>query len=169
MVVPWMDHKVEYLSIKQDVDAALQRVIESGVYILNDDVTAFEQEFADYCGMRYGIFTHCGLDANLVALLALGIGEGDEVISVDNGCPSVPLSIAYTGAAPVFVDIDERTYNMDPERIEPAIAPRTKAVLAIHSYGQPCAIDAIKDITHKHGLIFVEDISLAVGARYDGK
>jgi len=169
MAVLWMDHKAQYLSIKQDVDAALRRVIESGVYILNDDVTSFEEEFANYCGMRYGISTHCGLDANLVALLALGIGEGDEVITVDNGCPSVPLSIAHTGATPVFVDIDERTYNMDPEQIEPAITPRTKAVLAIHSYGQPCAIDAIKDITHKHGLVFIEDFSLAVGARYDGK
>jgi len=169
MAVLWMGHKAQYLSIKQDVDAALRRVIESGVYILNNDVTGFEEEFANYCGMQYGISVNCGLDAIRSALLALGIGEGDEVITVDNGCPSVPLAIAHTGATPVFVDIDEYTYNMDPKGIEPAITPQTKAVIAIHSYGQPCDIDAIRDIIHKHGLIFVEDASLAVGARYDGK
>ena len=169
MAVLWMDHKAQYLSIKQDVDAALRRVIESGVYILNDDVTAFEQEFADYCGMRYGISVHSGLDAIRISLLALGIGEGDEVITVNNGCPSVPLAISHTRATPVFVDIDERTYNMDPEQIEPAITPQTRAVIALHSYGQPCDIDAIKMIAHKHGLVLIEDASLAVGARYDGE
>jgi dTDP-4-amino-4,6-dideoxygalactose transaminase len=164
-----MDHKAQYLSIKEEVDAAMRRVIEGGVYILNDDVTSFEQEFADYCGAQYGVSVHCGLDAIRSALLALGIGKGDKVITVDNGCPSVPLAIAHTGATPVFLDIDERTYNMNPKGLESEITPQTKAVIAIHSYGQPCDIDRIKAIAHKHGLVFIEDFSLAVGARYDGR
>jgi len=98
MAVLWMDHKAQYLSIKEDVDTALRRVIESGVYILNDDVTGFEQEFASYCGMAYGISVNCGLDAIRSALLALGIGEGDKVITVDNRCPSVALAIDHMRA-----------------------------------------------------------------------
>jgi len=155
--------------MKNEIDAALQRVIESGVYILNEDVAAFEREFAEYCGSTFGVSVHCGLDAIRVALLALGIGRGDEVITVVNGCPSVPLAIAHTGAKPLFVDIDEATYNIDPSQIGPAITPRTKAILALHSYGHPCEIEAVRSVAHDRGLAFIEDASLAVGARYDGK
>jgi len=168
MGVPWMDHNAQYQSMKQEIDAAMQRVIASGTYILDEEVEAFEQEFALYCGSAHGVSVHCGLDAIRVALLSLGIGAGDEVITVVNGCPSVPLAIAHTGATPVFVDIDEATYNIDPEKLESAITDRTKAILALHSYGAPCEIDAVRSVAHRFGLTFIEDASLAVGARYDG-
>jgi len=169
MAVPWMDHKAQYDSLKDEIDEAIQRVIESGEYIMSEDVLAFEREFAEYCGRDYGVSVRSGHDAILVSLLALGIGSEDEVITPDNGCPSIPLAISHTGATPVFVDIDERTYNVDPARIEEAITPRTKAILAVHSYGQPCAIKAIKQLAEAHGLIVVEDGSLATGARYEGQ
>jgi dTDP-4-amino-4,6-dideoxygalactose transaminase len=155
--------------MKDRVDAAIQRVLESGDYVLSDEVAAFESEFAEYCGARYGIGTNSGSDANTIALLALGVGPGDEVITPANGCPSVPLSIAHTGATPVFVDIDEQTYNVDPVAVESAITSCTKALLPIHSYGQPYAIDEIAAIAEREGIKVVEDASLAAGARYRGQ
>lgn len=169
MTVPWMDHKAQYYSLKEELDEAIQRVIGSGEYIMSEDVLAFEREFAEYCGRDYGVSVRSGHDAILVSLLALGIGSGDEVITPDNGCPSIPLAISHTGATPVFADIDERTYDIDPVKIEEAITPRTKGILAVHSYGQPCDSKAIRQLAETHGLIVIEDGSLATGARYDGQ
>lgn len=169
MPVLWRDHRAHYYSIKDEIDEAIQRVIESGEYTMNEDVLAFEKEFAEYCGADYGVSVRSGHDAILVSLLALGIGSGDEVITPDNGCPSIPVAISHTGATPVFADIDERTYNLDPDKIEEAITPRTKVILPVHSYGQPCDIRAIKQLAKAHDLIMIEDASLAAGARYHGQ
>jgi dTDP-4-amino-4,6-dideoxygalactose transaminase len=164
-----MDHRAQYLSLKADIDDAIRRVIESGEYIVSEDVFAFEREFADYCGASHGVSVRSGHDAILVALLALGIGSGDEVITPDNGCPSIPLAISHTGARPVYADIDEKTLNLDPAKVEPLITPRTKAILGVHSYGQPCAIKPLKQLAEDHGAIMIEDCSLATGARVDGQ
>ena len=169
MAVLRTDHRAQYYSIKDEIDSAIKKVLEGGSYVMNEDVSNFEKEFAEYCGVKYGVSVQSGHDAILISLLALGIGSGDEVITVDNGCPSVPVATSHSGATPVFVDIDERTYNIDPAKIEEAITSRTKAILPIHSYGQPCDIRAVRQIAEAHGLLVIEDASLAAGARYEGQ
>jgi dTDP-4-amino-4,6-dideoxygalactose transaminase len=169
MTVPRVNHRAQYHSIKDEIDSAIKRVLEGGSYIMNEDVASFEEEFAKYCGVRYAVSVQSGHDAILIALLALGVGSGDEVITVDNGCPSVPVAISHTGATPVFVDIDDRTYNIDPAKIEEAITPHTKVILPIHSYGQPYDVRAVRQVAEAHGLIVMEDASLAAGARYEGQ
>lgn len=164
-----VNHRAQYYSIKDEIDSAISRVLEGGKYLMNEDVWKFEREFAEYCGAKHGVSVHCGHDAILISLLTLGIGSGDEVITVDNGCPSVPVAISHTGAIPVFVDIDERTFNIDPAKIETAITTRTRAILPIHSYGQPYDVKAVQEVADKHGLFVIEDASLAAGARYEGQ
>jgi len=169
MTVLHIDHRAQYYSIKDEIDSAIKRVLEGGSYVMNKDVANFEKEFAEYCGVKYGVSVQSGHDAILISLLALGIGSGDEVITVDNGCPSVPVAISHTDATPVFVDIDERTYNIDPARIEEAITPRTKVILPIHSYGQPYDVRAVRQVAEEKGLLVMEDASIAAGARYKGQ
>lgn len=169
MTVLRTDHRAQYYSIKDEIDSAIKKVLEGGSYVMNEDVANFEKEFAEYCGVKYGVSVQSGHDAILISLLALGIGSGDDVITVDNGCPSVPVAISHSGATPVFVDIDERTYNIDPARTEEAITPRTRAILPIHSYGQPYDIKTVRQVAEAHGVLVIEDASLATGARYEGQ
>jgi len=168
-LVPFLDLKAQYVSIKSEVDAAIQGVLNTCQFTLGNEVAAFEQEFAAYCGSAHGIGVNNGTSALHLALLAAGIGPGDEVVTVPFTFVASVAAIYYTGATPVFVDIDPRTYTMDPTLVEAALTPRTKAILPVHLYGQPVDIDPILRIAKKHGLVVVEDAAQAHGAEYNGR
>src|SRR5829696_9199900 len=144
--VPFLDMKSPYRELKNELDAAYQRVMESGWYILGEEVEAFEREFASYCDVKHCVSVGNGLEALHLILRAYGIGPGDEVIVPSNTYVATWLAVSYAGATPVPVEPDERTYNLDPARIEEAVTPRTRAVLPVHLYGQPADMDAIRDV-----------------------
>ncbi|CAN5201482.1 DegT/DnrJ/EryC1/StrS family aminotransferase [soil metagenome] len=158
----------EYKSVQTEVDAAIQRVMNSGWYILGHEVEEFEREFAQYIGRKYCIGVANGLEAIQIALLALNIGEGDEVITVSNSAVATGLGVSFTGATPVFVDIDEY-YHMDPVQLEKAITSKTKAILPVHLFGQAANIDAIQAIADKHNIPVIDDACQAHGAKYNDK
>jgi dTDP-4-amino-4,6-dideoxygalactose transaminase len=158
--------KAQYQSIKGEVDAAVAGVLESGQFILGKEVAAFEGEFAAYCGAAHAIAVNSGTSALHLALLAMGVGPGDEVITVPFTFVASVAAILYTGARPVFVDIDPDSYNIDVRQIEPAITPRTKAILPVHLYGQPADLDPIFEIARRRNLTVVEDAAQAHGAQY---
>jgi dTDP-4-amino-4,6-dideoxygalactose transaminase len=168
-VIPFVDLKAQYASIKEEVNAAIQGVLESCQFTLGAEVAAFEEEFAAYCQSKSGIAVNTGTSALHLAVLAAGIGPGDEVITVPFTFMASVSAIDYTGARPVFVDIDPRTYTMDPRRIEAAITPRTKAILPVHLYGQTADMDPILEIARRHGLVVIEDAAQAHGAEYKGR
>ena len=151
------------------IDEAIRRVLDSGWYILGKEVAAFEAEFAAYQSVPHAIGVNSGTDALQLALRALGIGEGDQVITVSHTAVATVAAIELTGAEPVLVDIDPVHYTLDPAKLEAAIGPRTKAVIPVHLYGQPADMDAILAIAQRHGLKVVEDCAQAAGARYKGK
>jgi len=167
--VEWLDHRAQYQSIKTEIDDAIQRVLLSGQYVQSDEVFGFEEEFSQYCNVLHGVGVHSGSDAIVLALKAWGIVEGDEVLLPDNSCMSEPNAIMLAGAIPVPVDIDERTYNINPDRLAAHIGPRTKVIHAVHAYGQPCDMLAINNLGHERDLLVIEDISLAPGTRIAGK
>ncbi|HYA61791.1 MAG TPA: DegT/DnrJ/EryC1/StrS family aminotransferase [Candidatus Sulfotelmatobacter sp.] len=167
--VPYLDLKAQYRSIKPEIDAAIARVLDSGQFVLGPEVAAFEQEFAAYCGATECVALNSGTSALHLALLAAGVGPGDEVITVPFTFIASVGAIAYTGARPVLVDIDPRTFTMDPAAIEAAITPRTKAILPVHLYGQIADMDPILEVARRHGLIVVEDAAQAHGAKYKGR
>ena len=168
-MIPFVDLRAQYLSIKHDVDAAIQGVLDSCQFTLGNEVSAFEQEFAAYCACTHGIGVNTGTSALHLALLAAGVGPGDEVITVPFTFVATVSAIGYTGARPVFVDIDPRSYTMDPAAIERAIGPRTKAIVPVHLYGQPADMDPILDIARRRGLAVIEDACQAHGAEYKGR
>lgn len=168
-MVPFVDLKAQYHSIKGELDAAIQGVLESGQFILGEEVAAFEEEFATYCGVRYGIGVNSGTSALHLALLAAGIGPGDEVITVPFTFVATVAAICYTGARPVLVDIDARSCNIDPAKIPSVITPRTRALVPVHLYGQPADMDPIVNIARDHGLKIIEDAAQAPGATYKGQ
>ena len=147
----------------------MQRVLDSGSFVLGQEVATFEEEFAAYCNTRFGMAVNSGTSALHLALLAAGIGPGDEVITVPFTFVATVAAILYTGARPVFVDIDPQSFNMDPNQIEAAITPRTKAILPVHLYGQPADMDPIVEIARHHGLTVIEDAAQAHGAEYKGR
>ncbi len=169
MTVPFLDLSAAYLELKDELDAAYQRVMDSGWYILGPEVEQFEADYAAYCEADHCIGVANGLDALHLCLRALGIGPGDEVIVPSNTYIATWLAVSQAGATPVPVEPDERTYNIDPARIEAAITPRTRAVIPVHLYGQPADLDPILDIARRHGLKVIEDAAQAHGARYKGK
>lgn len=169
MQVPFVDLTAQYRGISQEVDAAIKSVITKTDFILGQDVTLFEQEFAEFCEADYAAGVDSGTSALELILRAYGIGPGDEVITVANTFIATTLAIAYTGATPVLVDINPDTYNIDVSKTEAAITPRTKAIMPVHLYGQPADMDCILEIAHKHNLRVIEDASQAHGARYKGK
>ena len=166
--VPFLDLKAPYLELQSELDEAYHRVMESGWYILGGEVEAFESEFAAYCGVKHCIGVGNGLDALHLILLAMGIGPGDEVIVPANTYIATWLGVSQTGATPVPVEPDPATYNIDATRIEAAITARTRAILAVHLYGQSAEMDPIREIAKAHGLKVVEDAAQAHGARYKG-
>jgi dTDP-4-amino-4,6-dideoxygalactose transaminase len=161
--------KAQYQSIKPEIDAAIARVLDSGQFVLGAEVAGFEQEFAAYCGTAECIALNSGTSALHLALLAAGVGPGDEVITVPFTFVASVAAVTYTGARPVLVDIDPRSFNMDPSTIEAAITPRTKAILPVHLYGQPADMDPIMEIARRHGLVVIEDAAQAHGAKYKGR
>lgn len=167
--VPYLDLKAQYRSIKPEIDAAIGGVLESCQFVLGPEVIAFEQDFAAYCGASECIALNSGTSALHLALLATGIGPGDEVITTPFTFVASVAAILYAGARPVLVDIDPRSFTLDPERIEAAITPRTKAILPVHLYGQPADMDPIMQIARRHGLIVIEDAAQAHGAKYKGR
>lgn len=158
-----------HTELRPKLDAAYARVVDSNWLILGKELEAFEREFADYCGVRHCVGVANGLDALFITLKAMGIGAGDEVIVPSNTYIATWLSVSYAGATPVPVEPDIRTYNIDPERIEVAITPRTKAIMPVHLYGQPADMDPINEIAKRHGLRVIEDAAQAHGARYKGR
>lgn len=166
MKIPFLDLRAPYLELKTELDAAYRRVMGSGWYILGEEVEAFEQEFADYCGVKHCIGVGNGLDALHLILRGYGIGEGDEVIVPANTYIATWLAVSYSGAKPVPVEPDPKTYNIDPTRIVAAITKRTRAIMPVHLYGQPADMDPISEIARLHGLKVIEDAAQAHGAIY---
>ena len=169
MKIPFLDLRAAYLELKDEIDSAVARVLDSGWYILGEEVEAFEAEYATFCEAEHCVGVGNGLDALTLALRALGIGAGDEVIVPSNTYIATWLAVSAVGATPVPIEPIEATYNIDPGRIEAAITPRTKVILPVHLYGQPADMDPILAIADKHGLAVVEDAAQAHGARYKGR
>jgi dTDP-4-amino-4,6-dideoxygalactose transaminase len=168
-MIPFLDLKAQYKSIKPEIDAAVMKVLESTQFVLGDEVAQFERDFAAYCGARHAIAVNSGTSALHLALLAAGVGPGDEVITIPFTFVATVAAIRYTGAKPVFVDIDPVTFNMDPAKVEAAITPRTKAILPVHLYGQMADMDPIVEIANRRGLQVIEDACQAHGAEYKGR
>jgi dTDP-4-amino-4,6-dideoxygalactose transaminase len=168
-MIPLLDLKAQYASIKDEIDPAVLRVLASAQYVLGEEVAQLEREFAAYCGTRHAIAVNTGTSALHLALLALGVGRGDEVITVPFTFIATASAICYTGALPVFVDVEPVTLTMDATKIEAAITPRTKAIIPVHLYGQMSDMNAIKAVAHRHGVPIIEDACQAHGAEYKGR
>ena len=169
MNVPFLDLRAGYLELKPEIDAAIARVLDSGLYILGPEVEIFEQEWADYCGASHSVGVANGLDALILALRSLGIGPGDEVIVPSNTYIATWLAVSAVGATPVPVEPNPATHNIDPTLIPAALTPRTRALLPVHLYGQPADLDPILASARTHNLAVVEDAAQAHGARYKGR
>ncbi len=169
MKVPYADLKGQYAALRKEVRAALDRVGKKAAFILGEEVQAFEREFAAYCGVKHCVAANSGTSALHLALLAAGVKAGDEVITTPNTFIATVEAISYTGAKPVFVDIDPRTANLDPSQIAAVVTPRTRAILPVHLYGLAAEMDAILEIAAEHKLAVIEDACQAHGARYHGK
>jgi dTDP-4-amino-4,6-dideoxygalactose transaminase len=167
--IPLLDLRAEYRELKSEIDAAVGRVLESGQFILGPEVAALEQEFAAYCDVQHAIGVNSGTSALHLALLAAGIGAGDEVITVPFTFYATAAAIGYTGATPVYVDIDPGTFNTDVTKVEAAITARTRAILPVHLFGQPADMDPILEIARRHKLLVIEDVAQAHGADYKGR
>jgi dTDP-4-amino-4,6-dideoxygalactose transaminase len=169
MSIPFIDFKEQNRLIQNEVDSGFKKVLERGDYILGEQAHVFEEAFAKYCNVQYGVGVNSGTDALHLALLALGIQEGDEVIVPTHTFIATALCVSFCRAKPVFVDIEPDTYNIDPRSFQAAITKKTKAVIPVHIYGQPADMDEITAIARKHGIKIVEDAAQAHGARYKGK
>jgi dTDP-4-amino-4,6-dideoxygalactose transaminase len=166
MKIPLLDMKSPYQELKPELDEAYQRVMDSGWYIMGEELEAFEDEFAAYCGVKHCIGVGNGLEALHLILRAYGIGSGDEVIVPANTYIATWLAVSYSGATPVPVEPDIHVYNLDPQQIEAAITPRTRAILPVHLYGQATDMEPILQIAHHYHLNVIEDAAQAQGTRY---
>src|ERR1051326_4867298 len=169
MKVPYFDLPAQIRSVRSELDAAIARTLDNCSFCLGPDVVQFEKDFAAYCGAQHAIGFNSGTSALHVAALLLNLGPGDEVITTPQTFVATSWALAYVGAKPVFVAIDEATMNLDPAKIERAITPRTKAVMPVHLYGHPFDVDSILEICRRHKLPLIEDAAQAHGARYRGK
>ena len=167
--VPLIDLKPQYQSIKQEIDETVQRVFESQGFVLGEDVSHFEEEIANYCDSRHAIGCASGTDALILALKALDIGPGDEVITTPFSFFATASCIERVGAIPVFVDVKKECFNIDPDAIAAAITPRTRAILPVHLYGQCADMDAICRLAVKHNLVVIEDAAQAIGSEFQGR
>jgi dTDP-4-amino-4,6-dideoxygalactose transaminase len=168
-LIPFLDLKAQYCQIKPEVDAAVARAIESTQFVLGPEVVGFEERFAGYCQAKHCYALNSGTSALHLALLAAGIGPGDEVITVSMTFVATTAAILYSGATPVFVDVDPISWTMDPALIEAAITPRTKAILPVHLHGLMADMDPIMALARRHGLVVIEDAAQAHGAEYKGR
>jgi dTDP-4-amino-4,6-dideoxygalactose transaminase len=168
-VIPLVDLQVQYRALKPEIDAAVSRVLDNAQFILGPAVSAFESDFAQYCGVTEAVGVSSGTSALHLALLAAGIGPGDEVITVPYTFVATVAAIEYAGAKPVFVDVEPDYWTMDPGAIEAALTPRTKAIMPVHLYGQPADMDPILEIARRHHLTVIEDAAQAHGSEYKGR
>jgi dTDP-4-amino-4,6-dideoxygalactose transaminase len=168
-MIPFLDLRAQYQSIKNEIEVAISKVLENSQFVLGEEVAAFEKEFATYCHAHYGIGVNSGTSALHLALLAAGIGPGDEVITVPFTFVATVAAISYTGAKPIFVDIEPDSFTIDVNQLEKAITQQTKAILPVHLYGQPADMDPILEITQRYGLTVIEDAAQAHGAEYKGR
>lgn len=169
MKIPFLDINAQNAPLRMELEAAIREVIESGAFAGGPFVSQFEEDFAAFCGCRHAIGVGSGTEALWLALLAMGIGPGDEVITVPSTFMATAEAITYCGARPVFVDIDEQTYTMDPSALEEAVTPRTKAIIPVHLFGQTADMDPIMEFAQRHGLRVIEDACQAHGAGYKGR
>lgn len=169
MTIPLVDLKAQYMSLKDEIDAAISRVINNTSFIMGEEVKTFEKDFAEFSGAKYCVSVSSGTSALALALRALDIGPGDEVITTSLTFTASAEAICHVGATPVFADVDADTCQIDPESIERAITSRTKAIMPVHLYGNPCDMDPIMDIAKRHSLRVVEDAAQAHGAKYHGR
>lgn len=168
-MIPMIDHLAQYAALQPAVDEAIQAVLRAGTYLDGPQGAAFERELAAYVGVGHAVGVASGADALYLALRAVGVTEGDEVLTVPFAGPAASQAIARTGARPVFVDIDPVTYNMDPSEVEGKLTARTRAILPTHLFGQPADMVPLAEIAHRHGLALVEDATQAFGAVLDGR
>ena len=168
-MIPFVDLKAQYRAIKTEIDGAISHILENSQFVLGPEVAAFENEFASYTGGAHAIGVNSGTSALHLAMLAAGIGPGDEVITVPFTFVATIAAIGYTGAKPVFVDIDPVSFTMDAGRIEAAITSCTKAIIPVHLYGQPADLDPILEVARRHNLVVIEDAAQAHGAEYKGR
>jgi len=169
MAISMLDLKSEYAQIKNEIDTAVKDVLASGAFILGPNVSAFEKEFAQYSGVKHAVGVASGTDALFLSLKAIGIGQGDEVITSPLTFFATSEAISYTGAKPVFVDVDPATHNIDASKIEKAVTKKTKAIIPVHLWGLPADMDPVMRIAKQHGLSVVEDCAQAAGAQYNSK
>jgi dTDP-4-amino-4,6-dideoxygalactose transaminase len=169
MKVPLLDLKAEYAGLRDEVLAALDRVCQKSAFVLGEKVDQFEREFAEFCGVKHCVAVSSGTAALHLGLLALGVQPGDEVITSPNTFLATAEAITYCGARPVFVDIDPATANLNPDLVERAVTPRTRAILPIHLYGRPADMDAIRAVADANKLHVLEDAAQAAAARYRGQ
>ena len=167
--VPYLDLKAQLRPIRGEIDAAIARTLDNCSFCLGPDVAQFEKDFANYCGAEHCLAMNSGTSALHIAMLLLGVGPGDEVITTPYTFIATSWAISYCRAKPVYVDIEDATFNLDPKLVELAITPRTKAILPVHLYGLPCDLDPLLAICRKHKLPLVEDAAQAHGAKYNGK
>lgn len=168
-MIPFVDLQAQYRALKPEIDAAVLRVFENAQFILGPAVAAFETDFAAYCHTAEAVGVNSGTSALHLALLAAGVGRGDEVITTPFTFVATAAAIEYAGARPVFVDIEPDYWTLDPSKIEAAITPRTKAIVPVHLYGQPADMDPIRDVARRHKLVVIEDAAQAHGAEYKGR
>ncbi|MCK4967242.1 DegT/DnrJ/EryC1/StrS family aminotransferase, partial [bacterium] len=168
MKIPYVNIAAQHAQIKEEILNSVSKVISSGQFVLGNEVNEFERRFAEMCGARFALGVNSGTDAIILALMALSIGPGDEVITVPNSFITSASAVAFVGAKPVFVDVGE-DYNINPADIEEKITPNTKAILPVHLTGRPADMDAILEIAKRHGLFIIEDCAQAVCAEYKGK
>ena len=169
MTVKFLDLGQQYRAIKEEVDAAVIATLESSIFVLGPEVEAFEQEFVAKHDVAHGIAMHSGTAALHLAMLALGVGPGDEVIVPSMTFTATAAAVCYCGATPVFADVDPKSHTLDPASFEERITPQTKAVIPVHLYGQPADLDPIVAIADKHGIAVIEDAAQAHLARYNGR
>lgn len=169
MKIPLIDLKAGYLSLKDEIDTAITNVLSSGNYILGPNVQALEEEIANYCGTEFAVSVANGTDALILCLEAYGIGPGDEVITSPYSFFATAEAISRVGAVPVFVDIDEASYNIDYKKIESSITKHTKAIIPVHLFGQPAFMDKIMELATRYNLIVIEDACQAIGASFKGR
>ncbi|HTV63654.1 MAG TPA: DegT/DnrJ/EryC1/StrS family aminotransferase [Verrucomicrobiae bacterium] len=167
--IPYFDLPAQIRAIRKELDQALARTLDNCSFCLGPDVAQFEKEFAEYCGAKHCVGFNSGTSALHVAMLSLGVGPGDEVLTTPFTFVATSWAISYVGAKPVFVDIDDTTFNINPAWLDKAVSPRTKAVLPVHLYGQPFDVDAVLNVCRKHKLPMVEDACQSHGAKYRGK
>ncbi|HNQ73003.1 MAG TPA: DegT/DnrJ/EryC1/StrS family aminotransferase [Verrucomicrobiota bacterium] len=167
--IPYLDLPAQLRPLRKEIDAAIARTIDHCSFCLGPDVAQFEKDFARYCGAEHCVAFNTGTSALHVAMLLLGVGPGDEVISTPHTFVATSWAISYVQAKPVYVDIDEATFNLDPRLIEKAITPRTKAIVPVHLYGHPFDLDGVLAVAQKHNLPVVEDACQAHGAKYKGR